>query len=65
MEKTEEESKVGDGGPKHSQITETKDEVEIVENKHIKNTASPFINETKSWDDENLTIPEDIKNNIK
>lgn len=39
--------------------------VEIVQNKFIKQTASPFINHQKSWDNEDhFKIPEDIQNNI-
>lgn len=33
-------------------------------NKHTRNIASPFINQSKSWDDEELAIPEQLKKNI-
>lgn len=62
-----EEEKVGEpvtGEPKHKELQKGKDEVELVENKYTKQVASPFINETKSWDDENLSIPDDIKFNL-
>jgi hypothetical protein len=36
------------------------EEITRIEGKHIKNKASPFLNLTKSWDDEENKIPEDI-----
>lgn len=39
-------------------------EVELIVNKHTRNIASPFINQSKSWDDEELAIPEQLKKNI-
>lgn len=53
---------------KHFNLKEDKDkgveEVELIQNKHTRNIASPFINQSKSWDDPELAIPEDIKRNI-
>ena len=66
-----EEEKVGEsvsGEPKHKALTEEKEvDVEIAQDTKdtkIKQVASPFINTMKSWDDENLKVPEDIKNNL-
>jgi len=39
-------------------------EVELMQNKHIRNTASPFINQSKTWDDEELGISAELKKNI-
>lgn len=35
-----------------------------MQNKHIRNTASPFINQSKTWDDEELGISAELKKNI-
>jgi hypothetical protein len=63
-----EEEKKGHHSQKHFNLKEDKDkgveEVELIQNKHTRNTASPFINQSKSWDDEELAIPEDLKENI-
>ena len=40
-------------------------EVEMTQNKHTRNVISPFINQSKTWEDEDLNIPEDLKDNIK
>ena len=51
--------------PKHKDLQEDKkDEVELVVNQHTKNVACPFINQTKSWDDEELNLSDDIKHNL-
>ena len=39
--------------------------VEMMKNKQSRNVISPFINQSKTWDDEDLNIPEDLKDNIK
>jgi superfamily II DNA/RNA helicase len=42
------------------------EEVELIQNKFTKNIASPFINKSKNWDDqEHWNIPEDIQSNIR
>jgi hypothetical protein len=52
--------------PKHEKLIEdnTKDggtEVELIKNKYTKNIASPFVSQSKVWDDnEHWQIPEDI-----
>jgi hypothetical protein len=39
--------------------------VEVVENKYMKNNfVSPFINQKKSWEDEEYSLPDDLKSNI-
>ena len=64
-EEIEEEKKAD---KKHYNLKEDKDkgihEVELIQNKHTRNIASPFINQSKSWDDEELAIPADLKKNI-
>ena len=55
---------------KHDELlkeeTGKKEEVEIVENKYAANLASPFLNQLKSWENEDdFSIPEDIIENIK
>lgn len=35
-----------------------------MQNKHTKNVISPFINQSKNWDDEDLNIPADLKQGI-
>ena len=67
MEKTPEEEKVA---PKHAKLaTEEegkKEEVEIVDNKYAANLVSPFLNQLKSWENEDdFSIPDDILENIK
>ena len=53
---------------KHAALVKDKEEgveeVEIMQNKHTKNVISPFINLSKSWDDEDLKIPADLKKGI-
>jgi ATP-dependent RNA helicase DDX19/DBP5 len=54
---------------KHFNLAEEKkdviDEIEIVDNKYIKNEMSPFINNDRDWDNkEDFTIPDDIKDNL-
>ncbi len=60
-----EEAKIG---KKHAALVKDKEEgveeVEIMQNKHTKNVTSPFINQSKSWDDEELNIPADLKKGI-
>ena len=37
------------------------DAAELIENQHVKNVSSPFINQRKSWDDENdFQIPAEL-----
>jgi hypothetical protein len=67
MEKTQVEEKVA---PKHAKLaTEEegkKEEVEIVDNKYAANLVSPFLNQLKSWENEDdFSIPDDILENIK
>ena len=38
--------------------------MEIMQNKHTRNVISPFINQSKSWDDEDLSILPDLKKGI-
>ena len=43
-----------------------KEEVEIVDNKYAANLVSPFLNQLKSWENEDdFSIPDDILENIK
>jgi len=35
-----------------------------MQNKHTRNVISPFINQSKSWDDEDLSILPDLKKGI-
>lgn len=56
--KVEEEKKgeedTGPIVPKHVEIAETVGEsAELIENRHTRNITSHFINQRKSWDDEN------------
>ena len=56
--------------PKHAKLaTEeegNKKEVEIVNNKYAANLVSPFLNQLKSWENEDdFSIPDDILENIK
>ena len=56
--------------PKHAKLaTEEegkKEEVEIVDNKYAANLVSPFLNQLKSWENEDdFSIPDDILENIK
>lgn len=45
--------------------TQEEETTEIVQGKQIKQLLnSPFINDAKSWDDEELKIPEDVRLNI-
>ena len=48
--------------PKHTALAKDEGEnVELIQNKFSKNVASAFINQQKSWDDEDLfKIPEEI-----
>ena len=67
MEKAPVEEKVA---PKHAKLaTEEegkKEEVEIVDNKYAANLVSPFLNQLKSWENEDdFSIPGDILENIK
>ena len=55
----QEDKKAGEDGnevvlKKHEKLQDDKGEqdVELIQNKHTKQLASPFINHTKSWDDE-------------
>ena len=54
---------------KHAALVKDKEEgveeVEIMQNKHTRNVISPFINQSKTWDDEDLKIPEDLRLSIK
>ena len=50
----EEEKDLGPIAPKHEQIADTAGEsAELIENRHTRNITSHFINQRKSWDDEN------------
>jgi hypothetical protein len=43
-----------------------KEEVEIVNNKYAANLVHPFLNQLKSWENEDdFSIPDDILENIK
>ena len=56
--------------PKHEKLVEedpsqTTQTIELIKNKFTTNIASPFINHSKSWDnEEHFTIPEDFQKNI-
>ena len=55
---------------KQDRLTELEgEEVELLENKYVKNIASPFINQKKTWDNiddhDSYSIPDDIKKNIE
>ena len=61
MQSYAEEEKKG-VSQKHDKLKDDKDkgveEVELIQNKHTRNIASPFINQSKSWDDPELAIPD-------
>lgn len=61
----EEETKVA---KKHQGLAKDKEEgleeVELMQNKHTRNIMSPFINQSSSWDDKELGIPDDLKKGI-
>ena len=64
--KPEEEQKATQ---KHEKLVEDENphnitEVEAVKNKYTENIVSPFISQSKSWDQEQFGIPEDIQKNI-
>ena len=62
----EEEKKEEDGpvGPKHQALAKDNDgsEATLIENRHTRNIASPFINQQKSWDgpDNDFAIPPEL-----
>ena len=68
-EKKEEKKEVKKEEQKHYNLAEEKkdviDEIEIVDNKYIKNEMSPFINNDRDWDNkDHFNIPDDIKDNL-
>ena len=52
--------------PKHQTLAKDEGEnVELIQNKFSKNVASPFVNQQKSWDDEEqFKIPIEIQKGI-
>ena len=52
--------------PKHQTLAKDEGEnVELIQNKFSKNVASPFVNQQKSWDDEEqFKIPVEIQKGI-
>ena len=52
--------------PKHQTLAKDDGEnVELIQNKFSKNVASPFVNQQKSWDDEEqFKIPVEIQKGI-
>jgi hypothetical protein len=62
-----EEEKVNQKHSKESKLNNAEtDVVELIKNKFTRNTASPFINKSKHWEDkEHWNIPEDIQANIR
>lgn len=64
--KPEEEVKEKHEKLKEGGGVETQQEIVIPDNKHIKNTASPFLSKSKAWsDEEHFSIPADILANIE
>ena len=62
VEEEKKEENTGDdvaAEDKHAEIKKDAEggEVTLIENKVIQNTASPFLADAKSWDDEELGIP--------
>ena len=51
-----------EAGPKHTTLAKDEGEnVELIQNKFSKNVASAFINQQRSWDDDDLfTIPAEL-----
>jgi len=66
----EEEKKAEEEGPvvpKHAALaaTDIGEEAELIENRHTRNITSQFINQRKSWEDENdFTIPAELVRGI-
>ena len=54
--------------PVNKAVDETRDgceEVELIKNKFTQNTASPFVSQSKSWDDvDHFQMPPDIQSNV-
>ena len=47
--------------PKHTKLAEQENEgFSLMENKFTKNDANPFIHHSRSWEDEEMKIPEEI-----
>ena len=40
-------------------------DLEMIQNKHIRNVIKPIINQSKEWDDEDLNIPRDLGYGIR
>jgi len=60
-----EESKDGQPSKHESLVAEKEEGVEIMQSKKIKNVVSPFMSQTKSWDDdEHFAIPAEIQKGI-
>ena len=60
--KAEENKDAEQVAAKHEKLTDEKDEgVELMQNKFTKNISSPFINQQRSWEDEDhFTIQPDL-----
>ena len=47
--------------PKHEALAKEEHEgVEVMENKFVQNVVNPFIHHSRSWEDEEMKIPEGI-----